>query len=205
MMKMINIKKHDMGAAVEDVQQRLSKLGYLPEEQITGVYDDACEEAVRAFTRDQGLKESGEVTDSVWVTLVDACFELGDRTLYLRMPYFHVSSSWLFLSFLGWWFSLVYIHPVSPCAWCVLCLRSHMCASACVCAVAVWACGHRAGQFCEQTACLLGESLPGLSISPGRQDSHPLSPLMPLGACRAQAWVPGLRGAVGEAFRILPE
>ena len=88
-MKMINIKKHDMGAAVEDVQQRLSKLGYLPEEQITGVYDDACEEAVRAFTRDQGLKESGEVTDSVWVTLVDACFELGDRTLYLRMPYFH--------------------------------------------------------------------------------------------------------------------
>lgn len=87
----------------------------------------------------------------------------------------------------------------------VFCVCALTCASVCVCVVAVWACGHRAGQFCEQTACLLGESLPGLSTSPGHQHSHPLNPLVPVGACRAQAWAPGLRGAVGEAFRILPE
>ena len=35
------------------------------------------------------LPPSEEVTEKVWAALVDATYNLGDRTLYLRMPYFH--------------------------------------------------------------------------------------------------------------------
>ena len=86
---MIRIKKYDCGAAVEDVQQRLAKLHFLAEEQLSGVFDDALEEALAAFCLEQGLEATGEVDDTIWAALVDACYELGDRTLYLRMPYFH--------------------------------------------------------------------------------------------------------------------
>lgn len=86
---MDTIKRHDTGAAVEDVQQRLVVTGHLAAESVSGMFDDATAAAVAAFCRDAGLPETDEVDERVWSTLVDASFSLGDRTLYLRMPYFH--------------------------------------------------------------------------------------------------------------------
>ena len=89
MCPMETIKKHDVGAAVEDVQQRLVMTGHLPASAVTGEFGDETAAAVARFCGDVGLPVSEEVTDKVWSALVDASFSLGDRTLYLRMPYFH--------------------------------------------------------------------------------------------------------------------
>ncbi|MEG0070951.1 MAG: peptidoglycan-binding protein [Raoultibacter sp.] len=86
---MITIQKHDTGAAVEDVQQKLSTLGFLSESQVTGVFDDDTAVAVADFCAHAGLESGIIVTEKVWAALVDATFQMGDRTLYLRMPYFH--------------------------------------------------------------------------------------------------------------------
>ena len=83
------IKRNDSGAAVEDVQQRLARIGHLPEEAVSGTFDDATAAALTAFCATASLPSADEVTEKVWSALVDASFNLGDRTLYLRMPYFH--------------------------------------------------------------------------------------------------------------------
>lgn len=83
------IQKYDAGAAVEDVQGKLASLGFLQEAQVTGVFDEATEQALAAFCKSRDLPESSQVTDKVWAALLDATFQMGDRTLYLRMPYFH--------------------------------------------------------------------------------------------------------------------
>lgn len=89
MSRMDTIKRNDKGAAVEDVQQRLVTAGFLAEDAVTGVFDDATVAAVRAFRKQEGLPDSDEVDGKTWAALVDASYHLGDRTLYLRMPYFH--------------------------------------------------------------------------------------------------------------------
>ena len=86
---MNTIQRYDTGPAVEDVQQRLAALGFLSEEGIDGVYGDVTARAVCAFCEAQGVAPSDSVDEKVWSALVDASFCLGDRTLYLRMPYFH--------------------------------------------------------------------------------------------------------------------
>ncbi len=83
------IQKHDTGAAVEDVQQKLAALGFLDDSQVTSTFDDATEHALAAFCADRGLPESSQVTEREWSALLDASFKMGGRTLYLRMPYFH--------------------------------------------------------------------------------------------------------------------
>lgn len=83
------IKRGDKGAAVEDVQQRLAIVGLLNVKSIDGVFAGNTAAAVRAFCKRSGLPETEVVNDEVWKALVDASFSLGDRTLYLRMPYFH--------------------------------------------------------------------------------------------------------------------
>lgn len=83
------IQLHDTGAGVSDVQQKLIDLGFLGPKQATGTFDEATAEAVAAFCREEGLPELREVNDKVWAALLDATFTLGDRTLYLHMPYFH--------------------------------------------------------------------------------------------------------------------
>lgn len=83
------IKKHDTGAAVEDVQSKLVHLGFLDELQVTGVFDDPTQAALVAFCTSVGLTPRDAVDDAIWAALIDASFTLGDRTLYLRMPYFH--------------------------------------------------------------------------------------------------------------------
>ncbi|MGI6217035.1 MAG: peptidoglycan-binding domain-containing protein [Coriobacteriales bacterium] len=78
------------GAAVEDVQRRLQKLGYdLGESGVDGEFSEKTADAVEAFCIDRGISPSKQVDAMVWAALVDASFSLGDRTLYLKMPYFH--------------------------------------------------------------------------------------------------------------------
>ncbi len=86
---MKTIQLGDSGAAVEDVQQRLVTTGLLAEGNVTGVFDESTAEAVRAFRMREGLEPGGKVDDKTWAALVDASYHIGDRTLYLRMPYFH--------------------------------------------------------------------------------------------------------------------
>ena len=87
---MRTIKLGDTGAAVEDVQNRLMLIGHLTQGQVTGTYDQLTADSVRDFCRNVGVVPAvDEVTEKVWAALVDASYHLGDRTLYLRMPYFH--------------------------------------------------------------------------------------------------------------------
>lgn len=86
---MDTIKRGDSGAAVEDVQQRLAIINLLEEARVDGVFGEETAAAVRAFRQSANLPEGDEVDDSAWKALVDASYNLGDRTLYLRMPYFH--------------------------------------------------------------------------------------------------------------------
>lgn len=83
------IKMNDTGAAVEDVQRRLVKAGYLEEGQVTGCFDEATANAVASLCRECEIEVREEVDDTVWTKLVDASFELGDRNLFLRVPFFH--------------------------------------------------------------------------------------------------------------------
>ena len=83
------IKKNDSGAAVEDVQRRLVKASYLAEDQVTGTFGAETENAVLSLCRDCGIEPRAEVDNAVWTKLVDASFELGDRNLFLRVPFFH--------------------------------------------------------------------------------------------------------------------
>lgn len=83
------IKKNDSGAAVEDVQHRLVKAGYLAGDQVTGTFGAETENAVLSLCRDCGIEPRAEVDNAVWTKLVDASFELGDRNLFLRVPFFH--------------------------------------------------------------------------------------------------------------------
>ena len=84
------IGKNSEGPAVEDVQRRLVKLGYdLGECGVDGLFLGDTAAAVRAFRKHQGLPEGDTIDGVTWAALVDASFSLGDRTLYLRMPYFH--------------------------------------------------------------------------------------------------------------------
>ncbi len=86
---MKTIRLGDTGAAVEDVQHRLSILGFLDEGRVDGSYGNETAEAVRKFCDEHALPETESVDSDVWDALVSASYHLGDRTLYLRIPYFH--------------------------------------------------------------------------------------------------------------------
>jgi len=84
------IAQGDRGPAVEDVQKRLLTLGLeLGPTGVDGVYGGITSQAVRRFQADHGLSADGTVSEATWSALVDATFQLGDRLLYLRIPYFH--------------------------------------------------------------------------------------------------------------------
>ncbi len=86
---MNTIKKNDTGAAVKDVQHKLNQLGLLDKEYVDGQYGEETARAVRMFCFQHRLPDSENVDGKTWAALLDATFQLGDRTLYLRMPYFH--------------------------------------------------------------------------------------------------------------------
>ena len=79
------------GAAVEDIQERLGSLGYAVDEQERGekTYGKTTATAVARFRLDHDLSLGDEVDSATWAALVDECYQLGDRTLYLRLPNFH--------------------------------------------------------------------------------------------------------------------
>ncbi len=89
---MRNIGLGDRGPAVADVQKRLRHLGYdVPgwdDELKASSFGEATLNAVKAFQRARGLRETGTVDESTWNELVEASFRLGDRFLYLRHPPF---------------------------------------------------------------------------------------------------------------------
>jgi peptidoglycan hydrolase-like protein with peptidoglycan-binding domain len=78
------------GAAVEDVQERLRRLGFAiaQEELAAHTFGPSTSAAVSAFRAKQGLAPGEMVDDTCWVTLVDEGYHMGDRTLYLRLPNF---------------------------------------------------------------------------------------------------------------------
>ncbi len=86
---MVKYSQGDSGLAIEDIQKKLVSLGFLSETKELGIFDQETSDALGEFCKEQQLEYSGEVTDSIWSRLVDLTYELGDRTLYLRVPYFH--------------------------------------------------------------------------------------------------------------------
>ncbi len=81
------IRPEDSGRAVQDVQNRLITLDF--EVTADGFYGPRTSAAVRKFREREGLADKDFVDDAAWHALVNATFSLGDRVLYLHMPYFH--------------------------------------------------------------------------------------------------------------------
>lgn len=81
------------GAAVEDVQDRLDRLGYGigADEREGATFGESTERAVELFRARHHLGAGGEVDSATWIELVAEGYQLGDRTLYLRLPNFHGS------------------------------------------------------------------------------------------------------------------
>ena len=87
------IREGASGAAVEDIQERLGRLGYEVEAaELDGhAFGPTTATAVAKFRLDHQLPLGGEVDSATWAALVDAGYSMGDRTLYLRLPNFHGS------------------------------------------------------------------------------------------------------------------
>ena len=85
------IKTGATGVAVEDIQDRLVSLGYAiaEDERAASLFGNTTANAVARFRLDHDLDLSKEVDAPTWQALVDECYQLGDRTLYLRLPNFH--------------------------------------------------------------------------------------------------------------------
>ncbi len=88
---MESIREGASGSAVEDIQERLRSLGY----EIDGrecserSFGRSTATAVARFRLDNGLQLGEEIDTPTWMALVDECYQLGDRTLYLRLPNYH--------------------------------------------------------------------------------------------------------------------
>ena len=72
---MESIAQGMQGPAVEDVQTRLTSLGYTIDEAETSAkeFGTTSAAAVRAFRASQGLEPGDEVDGAAWSALVDAC------------------------------------------------------------------------------------------------------------------------------------
>ena len=73
------------GPAVQDLQQRLLRLGFVPVDG-EGDFGPLTEAAVRRFQEVRGLRSDGRCAEQTWNALVEAGFSLGDRLLYERRP-----------------------------------------------------------------------------------------------------------------------
>lgn len=85
------IREGASGVAVEDIQERLGSLGYKIDatEVESGTFGPSTAAAVARFRLDQGMDLGSEIDTETWTALVDAGYQMGDRTLYLRLPNFH--------------------------------------------------------------------------------------------------------------------
>lgn len=78
------------GVAVEDIQDRLTSLGYEIDqaERDEKRFGPSTANAVARFRTEHELPQGDTIDTDAWTTLVYECYQLGDRTLYLRLPYF---------------------------------------------------------------------------------------------------------------------
>ena len=85
------IREGATGAAVEDIQERLEAQGFEIDARETeeGRFGGSTAQAVAKFRLEHGLTLGTEVDSASWAALVDAGYQMGDRTLYLRLPNFH--------------------------------------------------------------------------------------------------------------------
>ena len=85
------IREGASGVAVEDIQERLGALGYAiaADELSAQRFGSSTAQAVAKFRLDHGITLGTEVDTATWSALVDEGYEMGDRTLYLRLPNFH--------------------------------------------------------------------------------------------------------------------
>ncbi len=74
------------GNEVLDLQQRLVSVGYDISPDELGRYGQGTRAAVESFQYHRGLEITGTCTSTTWNTLVEACYELGDRILYYTRP-----------------------------------------------------------------------------------------------------------------------
>jgi N-acetylmuramoyl-L-alanine amidase len=79
----------DHGPEVSDIQSRLTALGAVVDDaERDGTFGSSTEVAVRSFQRERHLRVDGLVGPDTWEQLVEAGWQLGDRTLYHRAPMF---------------------------------------------------------------------------------------------------------------------
>lgn len=83
------IKRSSRGKEVIDIQSRLTALGFkLGRAGVDGNFGPATEKAVKEFQKKRKLFVDGIVGEETWRELVDANYALGDRLLYLKVPFF---------------------------------------------------------------------------------------------------------------------
>jgi N-acetylmuramoyl-L-alanine amidase len=82
-------RRGDHGDEVADIQTRLVALGAVVDgTERDGSFGETTEAAVRWFQEDRHLLIDGLVGPDTWEQLVEAGWQLGDRTLYYRAPMF---------------------------------------------------------------------------------------------------------------------
>jgi N-acetylmuramoyl-L-alanine amidase len=78
------LRSGDVGPAVRDLQQRLTRCGYAV--TLDGVFRDETLEAVRDFQTQRRLRLDGICGPETWGALIESSYTLGDRLLYSRTP-----------------------------------------------------------------------------------------------------------------------
>ena len=77
------IRPGERGPAVVEIRSVLTTLGVLTAANgASDLYDDATEQAVRAFQQSRGLSTDGVVGEETWLALDGARWRLGQRALY---------------------------------------------------------------------------------------------------------------------------
>ena len=77
------VRRGDRGLVVAEIRSKLAVLGLLSEAgPADGVFDEACDSAVRHFQQRRGLMVDGIVGEQTYRALDEARWRLGDRLLY---------------------------------------------------------------------------------------------------------------------------
>ncbi len=77
----------DHGATVGELHRRLAEAGEATISRTAESFDAETFKAVKRFQSSHGLEPDGVCDQATWTALVEAGFRLGDRLLYLRVPY----------------------------------------------------------------------------------------------------------------------
>ncbi|MDO8885645.1 N-acetylmuramoyl-L-alanine amidase [Candidatus Oleimmundimicrobium sp.] len=81
-------RKGSKGKGVKDIQAKLALLGYnFGPTGVDGAFGDCTDMVVKQFQQDRGLIVDGIVGEDTWRELVEATYRLGERLLYLKIPY----------------------------------------------------------------------------------------------------------------------